>query len=256
MFRVAIPARLDSTRFPAKVLAPLAGRAMIEHVHGLAQRSGAAEVVIATDNERVRAACAAFGAQVELTSAEHLSGTDRIAELARRRGWADDSIVVNVQADEPLLPPALIDQVAGLLADDAGADIATLQTPITTIGDYLDPNVVKVVGRADGRALYFSRAPIPWNRDAAPEGLASQRDYRGSRRHIGIYAYRLGALQQLAASRPSALEQLERLEQLRALQIGLAIAITDACETPGPGVDTAADLARVERLLAGNPRRP
>ncbi|MGH8136277.1 MAG: 3-deoxy-manno-octulosonate cytidylyltransferase [Steroidobacteraceae bacterium] len=250
MFRVTIPARFGSTRLPAKVLAPLAGRPLIEHVHRLALRSGAHEVVIATDDERVRSACAGFGAEVEMTSADHPSGTDRIAEVARRRAWADDSIIVNVQADEPLLPPALIDQVAGLLAGEPGADIATLGTPITATNEYLDPNVVKVVRRGDGRAMYFSRAPIPWNRDGAPGGLASQQDHRGSSRHIGIYAYRLDALRRLAAAPPSALEQLERLEQLRALQMGLVIAVADACEKPGPGVDTAADLAVVERLMA------
>lgn len=223
---------------------------MIEHVHRLAVRSGAHEVVVATDDERVRAACSAFGAEVELTSPDHPSGTDRIAEIARRRQWDDDSVVVNVQADEPLLPPALIDQAAGLLASDPGADIATLCTPITVIDEYLDPNVVKVVMRADGRALYFSRAPIPWNRDSAPAGLASQKDWRGSWRHIGIYAYRLVVLQRLAASAPTTLEQIERLEQLRALQSGLAIAVAVADAVPGPGVDTAADLAQVERLMA------
>ncbi len=255
MFRVAIPARFASTRLPGKVLAPIAGRPMIEHVYRLAVRSGALEVVVATDDERVRAACVAFGAEVELTSRDHPSGTDRIAEIARRRGWTDDSIVVNVQADEPLLPAVLIDQAADLLASDPGADIATLCTPITVMEEYLDPNVVKVVMRAGGRALYFSRAPIPWNRDAAPGGLASQQDYRGSWRHIGIYAYRLGALQRLAASPPSPLERLERLEQLRALETGLAIAVAEANEAPGQGVDTAADLAQVERLMA-NAQRP
>lgn len=255
MFRVAIPARFASTRLPGKVLAPLAGRPMIEHVHRLALRSGAVEVVVAADEEHVRAVCTAFGAEVELTSRDHPSGTDRIAEIARRRGWADDSIVVNVQADEPLLPPILIDQAAALLAGDPGADVATLCTPITSILEYLDPDVVKVVMRDDGRALYFSRAPIPWNRDGAPAGLASQQDYRGSRRHVGIYACRIGVLQRLAACPPSTLEQREQLEQLRALQSGLGIAIADACETPGPGVDTAADLAQVERLMA-NALRP
>ena len=254
MFRVAIPARFGSTRLPAKVLALLAGLPMIEHVYRLALRSGAQEVVIATDDERVRSACVKFGAEVELTSADHPSGSDRIAEIARRRGWVDDSIVVNVQADEPLLPPALIDQVAGLLANEPGADIATLSTPIMMLEEYLNPNVVKVVSRGDGRALYFSRAPIPWNRDGAPGGLASQQDYRGSCRHIGIYAFRSGALRRFAASPPSALEKVERLEQLRALQLGLSIVIADACEKAGPGVDTAADLAAVERLMAASRR--
>ena len=250
MFRVVIPARFASTRLPGKVLAPVGGRPMIEHVYRLAVLSGAHEVVVATDDERVRAVCSAFGAAVELTSPDHPSGTDRIAEVARLRHWDDDSIVVNVQADEPLLPPALIDQAAALLAGDPAADIATLCTPITAIDDYLDPDVVKVVTRADGRALYFSRAPIPWNRDGAAAGLASQQDWRGSRRHIGIYAYRIGALRRLAASGPTPLEQIERLEQLRALQSGLAIAVAEAIEAPGPGVDNAADLAKVERLFA------
>jgi 3-deoxy-manno-octulosonate cytidylyltransferase (CMP-KDO synthetase) len=254
MFRVAIPARFESTRLPGKVLAPLAGRPMIEHAHRLALRSGAAEVVIATDDERVRTACASFGAEVEMTSPSHPSGTDRIAELAQRRGWAEDSIVVNLQADEPLLPPALIGQAARLLARDAGADIATLCAPIESLEAYLDPNVVKVAMRADGCALYFSRAPIPWHRDGAPAGLASQTEFRGCWRHVGIYAYRVGALQRLAKMAPSLLERLERLEQLRALEAGMAIAIAEASEVPGPGVDTAADLAEVERLMAATRR--
>jgi 3-deoxy-manno-octulosonate cytidylyltransferase (CMP-KDO synthetase) len=254
MFRVAIPARLASTRLPAKVLASIAGKPMLEYVYRLAMRSGASEVVIATDNDAVKEACAAFGAEVELTSKDHLSGTDRIAELALRRGWEEESILVNVQADEPLLPPALIDQVAALLAADARADIATLWTPITSIENYLDTNVVKVVCAGE-HALYFSRAPIPWNRDAAPAGLHGQQDYRGSRRHIGIYAYRLGVLRRLAASQASELERRERLEQLRALELGMTIAAAEACEAPGPCVDTASDLAEVERLMTAR-RRP
>ncbi len=250
MFRVAIPARFASTRLAGKVLAPIAGRPMIEHAHRLALRSGAAEVVVATDDERVRAACESFGAVVEMTSASHPSGTDRIAELARRRGWDPDSIVVNLQADEPMLPPALIGQAAGLLAHDASADVATLCAPIESLEAYLDPNVVKVAMRADGRALYFSRAPIPWHRDGAPAGLASQKEFRGCWRHVGIYAYRVGALKRLASMAPSPLERIERLEQLRALEAGIAIAIAEASEVPGPGVDTAADLAEVERLMA------
>ena len=250
MFRVAIPARHDSSRLPGKPLRLIAGLPLVLHVHRLALRSGADEVVIATDDERIRAACAAAGAAVELTSDRHPSGTDRLAELAARRGWPDDAIVVNVQGDEPLLPPALIGQVAALLASDTGADVATLATPIGSLEDYLDPNVVKVTARADGRALYFSRAPIPWRRDDAPAGLASQRGHEGARRHIGLYAYRVAALKTLARLPPSRLETLERLEQLRALENGLAIAVADAVEPPGPGVDTPEDLARVERLLA------
>lgn len=250
MFRVVIPARHDSSRLPGKPLRLIAGLPLVLHVHRLALRSGAGEVVIATDDERIRAACVAAGAAVELTSDRHPSGTDRLAELAARRRWPDDAIVVNVQGDEPLLPPALIGQVAALLAADAGADLATLATPIGSLEDYLDPNVVKVAARADGRALYFSRAPIPWRRDDAPAGLASQQGHEGARRHIGLYAYRVAALKALARLPPSRLEALERLEQLRALENGLAIAVADAVEPPGPGVDTPEDLARVERLLA------
>ncbi len=254
MFRVVIPARHASTRLPGKPLLLLAGEPMILHVHRLASLSGAAEVIVATDDERIRTACTAAGALVEMTAQQHASGTDRIAEVARRRGWADDDIVVNVQGDEPLLPPALIAQAAALLAASPAASIATLATPIASESDYLDPNVVKVVARADGIALYFSRAPVPWDRD----GFASQPPgagrHRGARRHLGIYAYRVAALRRLAAEPPAALEVLERLEQLRALAMGLSIAVADAAEVPGPGVDTPEDLARVEALLrAGGP---
>jgi 3-deoxy-manno-octulosonate cytidylyltransferase (CMP-KDO synthetase) len=255
MFRIAIPARHASTRLPGKPLALLAGRPMIEHVHRLATRSGADEIVVATDDERIRAACAAFGAEVEMTAASHPSGTDRIAELASRRGWPLDSVVVNVQSDEPMLPPGLIDQVAALLERDQGADLATLCAPIASLEEYLDTNVVKVVLRADGRALYFSRAPIPWRRDGAPAGFASQTEFQGSWRHLGIYAYRVSALLRIAASPPSSLERLERLEQLRAMQMGLAIAVAPASEVPGPGVDTPHDLERVDRLLTSGRRQ-
>jgi 3-deoxy-manno-octulosonate cytidylyltransferase (CMP-KDO synthetase) len=250
VFRVAIPARFASTRLPGKPLALLAGTPMLLHVHRLALRSGAQEVVIATDDERIAAVCKAAGADVEMTATDHASGTDRIAEVARRRGWASDSIVVNLQGDEPLMPPALINQASALLAANPSAAIATLATPIASLADYLDPNVVKVVSRTDGQALYFSRAPIPWDRDGATAGLASQSRHRGARRHLGIYAYRVSALRRLAEMPASPLEERERLEQLRALQAGMEIVVADAVEPPGPGVDTAEDLARVERLMA------
>lgn len=255
MFRVAIPARFASRRLPGKPLALLAGTPMVLLVHQLAQRSGAQEVVVATDDERIRDACAAAGADVEMTSPKHPSGTDRIAELAALRGWSSDSIVVNVQADEPMLPPGLIRQAAQMLERDTGPDIATLAAPVESLAEYLDPNVVKLVTQANGRALYFSRAPIPWHRDGAPAGLASQSRFRGARRHIGIYAYRVEALARLAGAAPSTLERAESLEQLRALQMGLAIAVGDARERPGPGVDTEDDLAHVELLLREG-RRP
>ncbi len=253
MFRVVIPARYGSSRLPGKPLLMLAGEPMIVHVHRLALSSGAAEVIVATDDERIRAACVAVGAAVEMTSVHHASGTDRIAEIAARRGWADDDVVVNVQGDEPLLPPALIGQVSALLEATPAASIATLATPIDSEADYLDPNVVKLVSRQDGLALYFSRAPVPWDRQgsaAVPPALDRHRD---ARRHLGLYAYRVGALRRLAAAAPDALEQREQLEQLRALAMGMSIVVADAVEPPGPGVDTPDDLARVEALLA--PRR-
>ena len=249
MFRVVIPARHASTRLPGKPLLPIAGEPMIVHVHRLAQRSGAAEVIIATDDARIQDACLAAGASVEMTAAEHASGTDRIAEVAARRGWPGQDIVVNVQGDEPLLPSALVRQVAVLLAATPDAAIATIAAPITQESEYLDPNVVKVVARPDGMALYFSRAPVPWDRDGSAEGRASNERHRGSRRHLGLYAYRVAALHALAAAPPASLEQRERLEQLRALAIGLPIVVADAAEPPGPGVDTPEDLARAESIM-------
>jgi 3-deoxy-manno-octulosonate cytidylyltransferase (CMP-KDO synthetase) len=215
---------------------------MIAWVHERAVRSEAKQVIIATDDERIAEACANFDARVELTAPDHESGTDRIAELARRFGWADDEIVVNVQGDEPLLPPALISQVATLLAGREDADVATLVTPLQA-EEWDDPHVAKVVLARDGRALYFSRAPIPWPRDGV---------FKGGLRHIGIYAYRVAALNRLAATRPCELEQRERLEQLRALWLGMTIVTAEAREKPPPGVDTEEDLGAARRLLAGS----
>lgn len=253
-FRVVIPARYDATRLPGKPLAPIAGRPMIRWVWEQAIASGAAEVWVATDHDGVAAACRAFGAQVCMTDAAHASGTDRIAEVAARRGWDEDAIIVNVQGDEPLLPPALIRQVAELLWLHPEAEIGTLGTPLHDLGEYLDPNVVKLVMRADGAALYFSRAPIPWHRDGAAAGLGSQQRYAGAMRHLGLYSYRVGALQRLAAAPPCQIEEIERLEQLRALWLGMRIQADAALAVPPAGVDTPADLERVNRLLAD--RRP
>ena len=250
-FRVVIPARYPSTRLPGKPLRMLAGKPMVQHVYERACASGAAEVIVATDDDRVVQACRAFGAPVLMTDPNHPSGTDRLAEVAALCGWPDDQIVVNVQGDEPLLPSANVAQAAQLLMADPGAAIATLATPIRSLHEFMDPNAVKVVAAANGRALYFSRAPIPWPRDTASDGFGSQTGFGEALRHVGLYAYRVGALRQLAAWPPSPLETAERLEQLRAMENGLAIAVAVAVEAPGPGVDTEADALAVERLLAG-----
>lgn len=247
---MVIPARYGSTRLPGKPLIMVAGKPILQWAYERACNSGAREVVIATDDERIAAAGKSFGASVVMTSLAHVSGTDRIAEVARAARWPDDETVVNLQGDEPLMPPQLLDQVARLLGRHAGAEIATLAVRIGSLAAFLDPNVVKVVTGLEGRALYFSRAPIPWSRDAAPAGMASQRSFAGARRHIGIYGYRVGALNRLAALRPTMLEQVEKLEQLRALENGMDIRVDDALVAPGPDVNTAEDLARVEALLA------
>lgn len=214
---------------------------MIQWVYERALASLAAEVIVATDDERIINACAQFGARAELTRPDHQSGTDRIAELAERFAWPDDRIVVNVQGDEPLLPPALVTQVAGLLEADADAAMATLVTPITSSADWVNPNIVKVVTSRDGRALYFSRASIPWPRDGgAPDGL----------RHIGIYAYRVRVLKALSMTPPCPPEVEEHLEQLRALWLGFSIKVATACEEPPRGVDTEEDLQSARQQLA------
>jgi 3-deoxy-manno-octulosonate cytidylyltransferase (CMP-KDO synthetase) len=243
-FKVVIPARYGSTRLPAKAIAPIAGRPMIQWVLEAAKRSRATEVLVATDDERVANAVEPRRCVV-MTRADHPSGTDRIAEVAASRGWVDDEIVVNVQGDEPQLPAAVVDQVAELLASDPRADLATLSTPLGSVEEFLDPNVVKVVAADDGAALYFSRAPIPWHRDSAPNGLMSQSSFSGAQRHLGIYAYRVASLRKMTALPPSSLELTEKLEQLRALQAGMRILVAEAVERPGIGVDTEHDLARV-----------
>ena len=222
---------------------------MLQWVYERAQASGARDVLIATDDAAIAAAARAFGAAARMTSAAHASGTDRLAELATIERWPESDIVVNVQGDEPLIPPTLIRQVATLLDSDPEAAIATLATPVESLEEFLDPNAVKVVADAKGRALYFSRAPIPWNRDGAPSGLTSQRVFAGARRHVGIYAYRVGALRRLASLAPTALEKAETLEQLRALENGLLIRVADAAEKPGPDVNTAEDLKRITELM-------
>lgn len=252
MFKVVIPARYASARLPGKPLLVIAGKPMLQWVYERACAATPEEVLIATDDERIAAGARAFMAagdadKVVMTSATHASGTDRIAEVARARGWNERQIVVNVQGDEPLLPPQLVRQVAALLERHPQADIATLATPISSLEEFLDPNAVKVVTDAAQRALYFSRAPIPWHRDGAAEG--AQTLWRGARRHVGLYAYRVGALQRMAALPPSPLEGIEKLEQLRALEAGFEFRVADGEVPPGPDVNTYADLERVSALL-------
>jgi 3-deoxy-manno-octulosonate cytidylyltransferase (CMP-KDO synthetase) len=248
VFRVVIPARFDSTRLPGKALLSVAGKPMIQWVHERALASGASEVLIATDDARIASAAAAFGAEVVMTATSHTSGTDRIAQVACERLWDDAQVVVNVQADEPLIPSALIAEVAQLLAAHAAADLATLAMRIVSLADFLDPNVVKVVVDVSGRALYFSRAPVPWDRDgsAARPPLARFAD---AWRHIGLYAYRVATLRKIRGLAPSPLEACEKLEQLRCLENGLRIQVGEASAAAGPDVNTAEDLRRVNALL-------
>ena len=249
-YRVVIPARYASSRLPGKPLVDLGGKPMVLRVVEQALRSAAAEVVVATDDERVAAAVEGSGALAVMTRADHPTGSDRVMEAASALGWSGDDVVVNVQGDEPLIPPAVIDQVAALLeAQVGGCSVATLCERIRRSEEVFDPNVVKVVADRRGRALYFSRAPIPWARGAFAEGRP--RNVGGHwRRHIGIYAFRVSALEAFVAWPPSALEEVEVLEQLRLLEHGVGIAVAEAeAEVPG-GVDTPADVERVLEALA------
>jgi 3-deoxy-manno-octulosonate cytidylyltransferase (CMP-KDO synthetase) len=241
-FIAVIPARYASSRLPGKPLADIGGHPMIEWVYRRTKQSGAREVLVATDDERVAEACRAFAGRVEMTGAHHASGTDRIAELIERSDWSERQIIVNVQGDEPLLPPELIDQVARLMQRHTDAGMATLVTAVRSENEWRDPSTVKVIVDRAGYALYFSRAPIPRPRDGdtVPPGAL---------RHVGLYAYRASALRTLAASPPCALEQTEGLEQLRALWLGLRIAVQEACAEPPRAVDTQADLAAVRALV-------
>lgn len=249
VFTVVIPARYASSRLPGKPLQAIAGKPMIQHVWEQACKSSAQRVLVATDDMRIVDACQGFGAEVQLTRPEHNSGTDRLAEVATALGLAADAIVVNVQGDEPLIPPAIIDQVAANLAAHPQAAIATLAEPIEDVAALFNPNVVKVAMDLTGLALTFSRAPLPWARDAfavSRERLPADVPYR---RHIGIYAYRAQFLHDFVAWGPCWLENTECLEQLRALWHGVRIHVADALQAPPAGVDTAEDLERVRRLL-------
>lgn len=250
-FIAVIPARFGSSRLPGKPLLDIAGEPMVAHVWRRASESSASRVVVATDDSRIREALLPLGAEVVMTRADHPTGTDRLAEVAEHLGLDGDSVLVNVQGDEPLIPPRLIEQVAMRLHDDPGASIATLAEPIADVEALFNPNVVKVVRSLTGRALYFSRAPIPWDREAfaaRPEWLQTDAWLR----HIGLYAYRASFLDEYRDWAPSQLEQLEQLEQLRALHYGHAIQVALAAEPNPPGVDTFADLERVRTQLSAN----
>jgi len=246
MFHVVIPARYAASRLPGKPLASIAGRPLIQWVWERARASAAASVVIATDDERIRGVAADFGADCLMTATTHASGTDRIAEVVRARHWAAGDIVVNVQGDEPHIEPQLIDALAESLRQRPALDIATAVAPVRSLAEFLDPNCVKAVRADDGRALYFSRAPVPWPRDRLTGGQPTH--YEGAWRHIGIYAYRVASLLQFAAWPAGTLETIEKLEQLRALERGMSIHLLTVAAAPPAGVDTPADLERVRAL--------
>ena len=249
-FHVVIPARYGSSRLPGKPLADIAGKPMVVRVVEAALRSRAGEVCVATDDERIQAAVTAHGYQAVMTRADHVSGTDRIAEVAERLGWSEQEIVVNVQGDEPLIEPVLIDQLATALADDASAVMATAAHDLLKAEDFFNPNVVKVVCNAARHALYFSRAPVPWARDAFAIDKTGLPKTLGAQRHIGIYAYRTGFLRRFGQLSPSPLEQIEALEQLRVLWHGYAIQVINSDRIPEPGVDTDEDLQRIRLKFA------
>lgn len=251
-FTVVIPARYGSTRLPGKPLLDIAGKPMVQRVWEQASRSAAASLVIATDDTRIRDVAEGFGAQVCMTSPEHPSGTDRLQQVARDMAWDDGQIVVNVQGDEPLIPPAVIDQVAANLAARPQAGMATLCEPIETVAELLNPNVVKVVADRESMALYFSRAPIPWPRDAFMQSRDTMPPGGQWERHIGIYAYRTRFLHHYVTWEPAPLEKLERLEQLRALYNGERIHVARAVQPVPAGVDTQQDLDAVCARLSAN----
>lgn len=250
-FRVVIPARYGSSRLPGKPLKLIAGKTMVEHVCLRAQESGAQTVIVATDDKRVADAVSEFGGDVVMTSTEHLSGTDRLAEVAQIKGWSSSDVIVNLQGDEPLMDPALVRLVADDLCSHADAGIATLATPITQREDVFNPNIVKVVISKSGRAIYFSRAPIPWVRGDydGPETSALAASHSAFR-HLGIYAYRVNVLNRITSLPACEIEKTESLEQLRALWNGIDIQVSIIDSAPTHGVDTEADLARVIGVMA------
>jgi 3-deoxy-manno-octulosonate cytidylyltransferase (CMP-KDO synthetase) len=250
-FTVVIPARMGSSRLPHKPMADIAGLPMVVRVAQQALRSEAQQVVVAADDERIVAACQAHGIHALLTRKDHISGSDRLAQACQILGLPPDAVVVNVQGDEPLIPPRLIQDVARLLTERPDASMSTAAHPIGSLQEFTNPNVVKVVLDARQMALYFSRAPIPWWRDGQLDGGWRALPSPAPLRHIGIYGYRAGFLAQFPSLPPATVETLESLEQLRVLWHGHRIAVHVTEHAPGPGVDTPEDLARVRQLLQG-----
>ena len=253
-FYVVIPARYQSSRLPGKPLLEIAGKPMIEHVYRQAEKSQPLAVVVATDDQRIFDAVTAFGGKVVMTADTHQSGTDRLAEVVQIQQWQNDDIIVNLQGDEPEMPAQLIRQVADDMATHQDAVMTTLSAPIERFEDVLDPNVVKVVSDAKGYAQYFSRAPIPWHRDAFQgsqinDGMRQPESLELFARHIGLYAYRAGFLQQFVSWDPAPTEVIESLEQLRVLHNGRRIHVSMATMSPGIGVDTQEDLDRVNEVF-------
>ncbi|MDM0112439.1 3-deoxy-manno-octulosonate cytidylyltransferase [Variovorax sp. J22R133] len=250
-FVVLIPARLASTRLPDKPLADIAGIPMVVRVAQRARQSGAERVVVAADHERIVDACRAHGVEALMTRQAHVSGSDRLAEACTKLQLDDAQIVVNVQGDEPLIEAGLIDAVAHALAQRPDVAMSTAVHAIDTLADFLNPNVVKAVLDAQGTALYFSRAPIPWWRDGYASAGFTELPSPAPWRHIGIYGYRAGFVKQFPLLPPAPIETSEALEQLRALWHGHRIAVHVSDHAPGPGVDTPEDLQRVRALLGG-----
>lgn len=246
-FTVIIPARYASSRLPAKPLLDIGGKPMLQHVFERAQQSAASKVIIATDHEQIYSVAEAFGAQVCMTKEAHVSGTDRLQEVIAKTAMADDEVIVNVQGDEPLIPPAVINQVAELLVDKH-CQMATLYESLTELSQLFDPNVVKLVSNSNQEAMTFSRAAIPWNRDKFPNKADASvlSDYK---RHIGIYAYRANLLNQFVHWPVSPMESIEKLEQLRVIENGIAIAVAKACNAIPAGVDTMDDLLKVREII-------
>ena len=257
-FHIVIPARYASTRLPAKALADIAGKPMIVRVAEAAQQVGVerGRIWVATDHRDIVAAVERHGYQAVMTRGDHPSGTDRIAEVALQRAWGDQEIVVNLQGDEPLIDPALVGAVAAALERDPGASMATASCAIATAADLFNPNVVKVVTDAAKRALYFSRAPIPWHRDGFSADRSQLPLDLPARRHIGLYAYRVAFLRRYLELSPAPLERCESLEQLRALWHGHAISVVDWATAPAAGVDTEEDLARVREIFVRRKQMP